>query len=707
MVQTLKRKNKNMSSGVAVGLLLAGMVGIALLPNQTCAQNYGPQPEGNCNENLSYGGYLAATNANLLNTPSISPTVCPQIYGTALIIPTNVVLPQYSAAVECRTVSFYCPSPGTSNQNNNVSYTAGSVIWTRNFPTPMVSTDWPAALTNSFSAEAYVVCVSSDTNVFQALTNVLGTVTWCPITNSTNSTPGSIVLTNATLTPTYGAVGTSFSASVIQITNNAVVVVTTNCDCDSSFNGTFTTNPAPTVLTNWWTATVGTFSTNGTGTNTQAPFTPTAGGKGSVTFYVKFTDGCDTNLQTANASCDLCVSTNSTNCVTNGGVGLAITSTNTNFCFGTQVTLSATNLLTNAVLVVTTNCPWNTNLNTSWTTNVAPTIISNWWTVSGPGTSYTNYGTGLSTGSLSPLPTNGGTGTATFYVSFTTWTNTANSMPSYCTNTNSVQVPFNVIQISNVCEATYPTNLWRTNLGVGEFVDLSLVGAPAGTYSWSTTNSTATNLSGSLNVNSGPSVRFTAPSNAASVTVTVSYPGGSNTIPFSVFEPAANSGALRSKETFPAGTEGAGIEITVTVKPSVTNPLSFSRVFLIEIGENASSVTGYFADGNTNHAAFNHDSKAGANVWFLLDASNNWPHLGVGTGTNYDTADIYDYPSPWTNGSFEFDIPGQWKVGSGGFVNSNWLMWTQYMAIVNTNGSTTVGKFGISEQRDTNGTYTP
>jgi hypothetical protein len=703
MVQTLKRKNKNMSSGVAVGLLLAGMVGIALLPNQTCAQNYGPQPEGNCNENLSYGGYLAATNANLLNTPSISPTVCPQIYGTALIIPTNVVLPQYSAAVECRTVSFYCPSPGTSNQNNNVSYTAGSVIWTRNFPTPMVSTDWPAALTNSFSAEAYVVCVSSDTNVFQALTNVLGTVTWCPITNSTNSTPGSIVLTNATLTPTYGAVGTSFSASVIQITNNAVVVVTTNCDCDSSFNGTFTTNPAPTVLTNWWTATVGTFSTNGTGTNTQAPFTPTAGGKGSVTFYVKFTDGCDTNLQTANASCDLCVSTNSTNCVTNGGVGLAITSTNTNFCFGTQVTLSATNLLTNAVLVVTTNCPWNTNLNTSWTTNVAPTIISNWWTVSGPGTSYTNYGTGLSTGSLSPLPTNGGTGTATFYVSYTTWTNATNSASWCCTNTNSVQVPFNVLQISNYCEAAWPTNQNRTNVGVGEFVDLALVGAPLGlTCNWSLAGNPASNAAGILNTSNALATRLTAPGTNASLTVVVSYPGGSNALLLNVLQPASCIGLTKTNVTnsIPAGIAGSLMVILVQTQP--TN-VSFSQLMLYEVPQNASNVSGYFM----NHQPPNHDAAAGAGVWFNLDTSNCWPHTSVpywdwagwtGVNTNY-------YPLPYSQGGWQWPIPGLWQVVSTGAIltNAN-FSWLQEFSMTGT-GIVTVRKFGKTATRDTNNTY--
>ena len=291
--------------------------------------------------------------------------------------------PVYSQGSKYRSVTYTCPSPSTTNQTNNItfSYTPNSVFWTTN--STLAPCNLPGTFTSSFTATACIVGQSSDTNACPNLTNMIGTVTWCAITNSTNSTPGSIILTNATINPASGAVGTSFSASVMEITNNAVVVVTTNCACDTNFNGTSLTNPPPIVLSNWWVATVGTFSTNGTGTNTQTPFTPTDGGIGSVTFYVNYTDGYDTNVQTASTNCALWVSTNSTNCVTNGGVGLAITSTNTNFCIGTQVTLSATNLVTNAVLMVTTNCPWNTNLNTFGTNNVAPTIITNWWTVAG------------------------------------------------------------------------------------------------------------------------------------------------------------------------------------------------------------------------------------------------------------------------------------------------------------------------------------
>jgi len=691
-----------MESGAWLGILLAGMSAFFLQSWPAIAQ------EAPCHEDgPHYGNWSALSCGSLSNAPSISPTQIGQKYGDALIVLTNVApTPVYSQGSEYRSVAWDCP-PSTNYETNSITYTytAGSVFWTTN--SPPAPWNLPGTFTNSFTATAYIVGQSSDTNVCPNLTNTIATVSWCAITNSTNSTPGSMVLTNATINPASGAVGTSFSASAIQMTNNAVVVVTTNCACDSSFNGTSTTNPPPIVLSNWWVATVGTFSTNGTGTNTQTPFTPTDGGIGSVTFYANYTDGCDTNLQMASNSCALWVSTNSTNCVTNGGVGLANTSTNTNFCFGTQVTLSATNLVTNAVLMVTTNCPWNTNLNTSWTTNVVPTIISNWWTITGPGTSYTNYGTGLSTGSLSPLPTNGGMGTATFYVSYTTWTNTTNSLPSYCTNTNSVQVPFNVIQISNWCVATVPANQTRTTIGVGEQVNLVLVGSPPGTFTWTNvgTNSLGTNLSGSLALTTSPTNAFTAPSNASTVNVTVSYAGGSNTLTFAVLEPIGVThsdlrGLVSGTGYFTTGQVGAGIITTPYFTP--TN-VSFARLYGLEVGLNATNVNGYYTNFSTNQLAHGNN---GANQWFSIMPDNSWFH----TNGQYSWDYAWDggYANPGYGGGYTWIIPGQWKVGTNGTTNnfSTNASWSQTVTLAtNGNGDMTVTKFGWSVTRGTNGAY--
>ena len=102
-------------------------------------------------------------------------------------------------------------------------------------------------------------------------------------------------------------------------------------------------------------------------------------------------------------------------------MALTNTTAGTNFCFGSAVTASGTNWVTtnsqivvtttytNASGAVTTNCPPMSVTNT-----VAPTVVSNWWTVSGPG-NYTNSGAGLT---ATFTPTNGGSGQITFYLTY-------------------------------------------------------------------------------------------------------------------------------------------------------------------------------------------------------------------------------------------------------------------------------------------------
>jgi hypothetical protein len=171
----------------------------------------------------------------------------------------------------------------------------------------------------------------------------------------------------------------------------------------------------------------------------------------------------------------VCVFSFTNNCAP-GSVSLTNTNTsaNTNFSLCAGGRLGVATNATNALITLTTNCPCDASLNGTVTSNLPPTILSNWWTVRGPG-NYTNSGSGLSS-LLSP--TNGGTGTNTFYVSYTTWTNTTNSAPQCCTNTNSLQVPFNVLQMTvtnlafggglhTVCQDAnaepYPANQWTTN----------------------------------------------------------------------------------------------------------------------------------------------------------------------------------------------------------------------------------------------------
>ncbi len=359
--------------------------------------------------------------------------------------------------------------------------------------------------------------------------------------------------------------------------------------------------------------------------------------------------------------------------------------------------------------MVTTNCPWNTNLNTSGITNVAPIIISNWWTVSGPGTGYTNYGTGLSTGSLSPLPTSGGIGTATFYVSYSTWTNTTSSLPSYCTNTNSVQVPFNVIQISNWCVSTVPANQSRTTIGVGEQVNLFLVGSPLGTFTWTNfgTNSLGTNLSGSLALTTSPTNAFTAPSNASTANITVSYAGGSNIMTFSILEPTGIDHAdLISVYTnnFPTNIPGAGMYCRVYVGP--TN-VSFYRVQFMEALTYATNISGYYSNTTLYPNPPVNLTDPSANKWFQINPDNSWQYNNRNDGNDYDRT--YDgapglEPPPWSQGGYTWNYTPKWKIDAGQ-TNNVQTPWSAQFTI-GSDGTLTVQKFGHTVTRNTNNVYT-
>ena len=203
-------------------------------------------------------------------------------------------------------------------------------------------------------------------------------------------------------------------------------------------------------------------------------------------------------------SCSWCVSFKTTNCASAGYIQFTnAVVTPSNACLGTAFSATADQLKSNATVVVTTTCPCSTNPPTSVTNSIQPTVVSNWWTVSGPGT-FTASGGGPT---ANFTPTNGGNGTVTLYLKY------KNNIPCD-TNpvTISVALSFNAIQITNQCVATTPTNRARTTIGVGEEVNLWLVGPPSGTYTWSTS-------AGSVSPTTGAATTLTAPSNAATATV--------------------------------------------------------------------------------------------------------------------------------------------------------------------------------------------
>ena len=302
-----------------------------------------------------------------------------------------------------------------------------------------------------------------------------------PASTNTNSIAGTVI-SNGVLGPAnfiVCAVGSGITAP----TNSGTVVRGTNITViKSSCGNTISSNATPVPYTKG--DSYFTWTSNGVlVTNIPAAFT----NAGSYTFegYVHFLPpptnfGGITNVIPVDLGpLTVCVFY-FTNICTPGSVSLTNTSAATNYTLGVAPSLSVSTNATNAALEFKTNCPCVTSLNADITSNPPPIILSNWWTVSGPGPTYANSGSGLSTGPLSPIPTNGGTGTATFYVSYATWTNYANSAPWCCTNTNSVQVPFNVLQITL-------TNILFGGSKYMVYQDAN--GAPYPIPDWTTTNS--------------------------------------------------------------------------------------------------------------------------------------------------------------------------------------------------------------------------
>jgi len=235
------------------------------------------------------------------------------------------------------------------------------------------------------------------------------------------------------------------------------------------------------------------------------------------------------------------------------------------------------------------------------------------------------------------------------------------------------------------CYATTPTNRSRTTLGVGEQVALYFGSTLPTNALWSTT-------AGGLKFASGSTNLFTAPSNAATATITVQVFGKSVSKTFKVVEPSgidhAVIAATNNILAFPNLTNGqAGAEMLLNIYFAPTE-VSFYRVNIMEVGEDGSNITGYFSQWTPQQ--LHHTS---ADHWTTLNQANEMN----------DTCAELD-PSPWSSGGFTWDIPSRWQVdGSGAtnFLNG----WNQVFSI-DGSGTVTIVKDNHWVQRTTNGVIT-
>lgn len=209
----------------------------------------------------------------------------------------------------------------------------------------------------------------------------------------------------------------------------------------------------------------------------------------------------------------------------------------------------------------------------------------------------------------------------------------------------------------------------RTTVGVGELSSFVVNDVAGG--SWKSADGKGTTVN---------SVTFQWTASTAGTNI-ITYTAADKTtasVTMTTVAPSTLSGKKDSDiTTYTSGTQGAGMNLTITVSPTT---VSFQALELMEGICNASAISGYF----TSHAPGPHDAAAGA---------GNWRQVGTANDVS-DTADSYGWPSPWSKGSYTWAIPGNWrKVGttaSTAFSATN----DQVVTITGIDGETIVTKLG-------------
>ena len=209
----------------------------------------------------------------------------------------------------------------------------------------------------------------------------------------------------------------------------------------------------------------------------------------------------------------------------------------------------------------------------------------------------------------------------------------------------------------------------RTTVGTGELSSFTVKDDEGG--SWESADGTG------KTVNS-VTFRWTA-STAGKNTIT--YTAADTTtssVTMTTKVPEKLRGKKDSDLTYPAGTQGAGMKLTITVLPK---DVSFQALELMEGTCDASAISGYFK----SHAPGPHDAAAGAGRWSQVGSAND-----VGP----DTAESSEWPSPWSKGSFTWAIPVSWRKSGGKTSTAFSATSDQVITISGPDGTTTVTKLG-------------
>lgn len=222
------------------------------------------------------------------------------------------------------------------------------------------------------------------------------------------------------------------------------------------------------------------------------------------------------------------------------------------------------------------------------------------------------------------------------------------------------------------------TNFWtspdgkkdRTTVGIGELSSFTVSDVAGG--SWKSADNTGTTKN---------SVTFEWTASTAG-TNTITYTAADKTtssVTMTTVVPDKLSGKKDSDISYPAGVQGAGMKLTVTVLPAT---VSFSGIELKEGTVKASAISGYF----TSHTPPDHDKAHGAERWISVGADNDWS----------DTADSSKNPRPWSQGSYTWAIPVVWRKKGDKTETAFSATSDEVITITGKDGTTVVTKLGAT-----------
>ena len=208
----------------------------------------------------------------------------------------------------------------------------------------------------------------------------------------------------------------------------------------------------------------------------------------------------------------------------------------------------------------------------------------------------------------------------------------------------------------------------RTTVGIGELNSFVVNDVAGG--NWKSADGKGTTIN-------SVTFRWTASTPGNNDITYTAADNSTSTMTMTTVAPSTLSGKKDKDLTYPSGSQGAGMELTVTVSPKT---VSFQALELMEGTCDPSATSGYFA----THTPGKHDTAAGAGVWRQVGSDNDVS----------DTADASGWPSPWSKGSYTWSIPVSWRLKgaktSTAFSANN----DQVVNITGTDGTTVVSKLG-------------